>query len=60
MKKFRCECCGEVFEEIMGAEEEAREEAARDFPGEDVEDMAIVCDDCYTAIIALAGEEGRL
>jgi Fe2+ or Zn2+ uptake regulation protein len=49
-----CDCCGKRFESAW-TEAEARAEAARNYPGLDVDDRrttAVVCDDCYSAIRA--------
>ena len=43
-----CENCGTVFESAW-TEKEARDEAARNYPGLNVDapSTAVVCDDCY-------------
>lgn len=49
MKTFICDNCGEEKEFAEDLDEEAKEEACRDFGIEDTDspDVAIICDDCY-------------
>jgi Fe2+ or Zn2+ uptake regulation protein len=54
-----CEECQGVFEKGW-SEEEAREEAAENFPGLDIDncmEAALVCDDCYRRIMGLPPAE---
>ena len=44
--KFRCANCDGVFTKKW-SDEEAQAELAERFPNRNVEDCAIVCDDCY-------------
>lgn len=48
--EYQCSECGEVYENGW-TEEEAREEALKNFGKDDVSNMAVVCDDCYNEII---------
>lgn len=49
-KTFTCEDCGGTFDADW-TEEEAVAEAVQTFPGQDVADMAPVCDHCYEEIL---------
>lgn len=59
MKKetYKCKCCGGVFEKGW-SEEEAREEAVRNFPDVQKEPQVIICDDCYKAFMVYARHRG--
>jgi hypothetical protein len=50
---YMCGMCHETYE-LAWTEREAREEAAENFPGMDVEEQgALVCDDCYRKVMGL-------
>ena len=51
MAAYVCDCCHGTFESGW-SDQEARQEADRDFPYEDISDMALVCDDCDKKIMA--------
>jgi hypothetical protein len=46
LRKFKCAACGEEFESER-SDASAHAEAALAFPDEDIDDMAVVCDDCW-------------
>lgn len=48
---LRCERCGEPIESDDQDEQVAREELAKNFPGESVEGCGVVCDGCYALIM---------
>jgi DNA-directed RNA polymerase subunit RPC12/RpoP len=45
-KEYKCSMCGEVFESLW-SDEEAIEETHENFGDYEIEDCAVVCDDCY-------------
>lgn len=50
-QEYLCDECGGVFEQYPEDPVEAKVEVARNFPGLPIEDMALVCDDCYNEIM---------
>ena len=48
---YTCDCCGETFYAAW-SKKEAKEEAQKNFPDNQDEPQAIVCDDCYKAFMA--------
>jgi DNA-directed RNA polymerase subunit RPC12/RpoP len=53
--KLTCSNCGKEF--VSGREEaEAQAEARVRFPGVELKDLCIVCDDCFQKIMAKAAE----
>lgn len=52
VNEYRCSSCGDIC--VYGwTEEEAIEEANLAFPGVEIKDCAIVCDDCYSQIMGV-------
>jgi len=53
---YVCEACGETYRRDPDwTDADARAELARDFPSSMGEDLAILCDDCYRALMDLLG-----
>lgn len=48
--EYKCDMCGGVFK-YMTKEEDVVKEFNTNFPGENVEDSGIICDDCYKLLI---------
>jgi nitrate/TMAO reductase-like tetraheme cytochrome c subunit len=46
---FKCQICHGIFYKGW-TDEEALEEAARDFPTVPIEETGLICDDCYKLI----------
>lgn len=44
--EFRCGCCGKVYQKGW-SDEEAKAEAAENFPDFSVDECDLVCDDCF-------------
>lgn len=58
MKTYKCAECEKVFEKTR-SDEEAEKEAFEEWGVSDSstnDDMAIVCDDCFTGIVARRGK----
>ena len=55
--EYRCAMCGKVYKKRW-TEEEAWAEHDRNFPGEPHETAAVVCDDCYKAMVAVRPPPG--
>jgi len=55
--EYQCAMCGKVYKKRW-KEEEAWEEHDRNFPGEPHETAAVVCDDCYKAMVAVRPPPG--
>lgn len=52
-KSYRCEKCGVVFQDVEEWTEEEREaEMVERFGPVPMEDRALVCDNCFNAIMA--------
>lgn len=49
-QQYRCAQCGKVFDKGW-SDEEAAAELGRTFPGFEIEDCAVVCDDCFKEIM---------
>lgn len=49
-REYTCAECGKTFTTAW-SDEEANAEAAKNFPTMPIEEMAVVCDDCYRAIM---------
>jgi hypothetical protein len=47
---FTCACCGRSFKRNW-SDEEAAAELGQRFPGFEPDDCALVCDDCYKALL---------
>lgn len=56
MSNYACAACGGTFERIR-PEPEAIEECERLFPGEQLEEAAIICDDCFNEMQTFYGEK---
>ena len=52
---YTCAACGGAFEKGW-SDDEAQAEAGGLFPGLSINDMAIVCDDCYPKIMGANGD----
>ena len=50
-KYFKCDECGNVYEKNL-SEEEAVEQLASEFPGANINECGIVCDDCYNEMMS--------
>lgn len=48
-EQYTCAACGETYDKGW-SDEEAEGELAETFPGFDVEECSLVCDDCFQAM----------
>lgn len=44
--QFRCAACGGVYDKAL-TDAEAREQFDWEFPGQAMQDVEVVCEDCY-------------
>lgn len=51
-KTYVCRACGTKYESGW-SHEEALAEFGEDYPGHDLEDAVIVCDDCYKLLTGM-------
>jgi len=55
--EYQCAMCGKVYKKGV-PDEETWAEHDRNFPGEPHETAAVVCDDCYKAMVAIRPPPG--
>lgn len=55
--EFTCSLCGGSFT-VAWTDEQARAEAAENFPGVSVDQMAVVCDVCFREVMDWARSVG--
>jgi hypothetical protein len=53
--EYKCAMCGDVFEKGQ-SDEDAKDELQDVFPGFEIADCDLVCDDCYNNLMGNNGE----